>query len=161
MGYRTLSLLLLLTPCLVFASKADEAAIRKQLKAKGAAFAQGDAKRLAATDLPTFHAITFDGKPISSSQIKEHIAWRFKNQTQSKREERPLSFKFLKDRAEVKLTIFDDYVTKNAQGILTRSVRREHGISTWLKTPQGWKQAKLQFTKVEWVDEKGKWQSRP
>lgn len=161
MGCRSLFLLLFLIPCLALASKADEAAIRKQLKERAAAFVRGDAKRLATTELPTFHAVTFDGKPISSTQIRQHVAWRFKSQTQSKREERPLSFKFSKNLAEVKLTIFDDYVTKDAQGVLTRAVRREHAIATWTKTASGWKQAKLQFTRVEWVDEKGKWQSRP
>lgn len=161
MGCRVLSLCLFLIPCLVLASKADEAAIRKQLKVKDAAFAKGDAKLLATTDLPTFHAVAFDGKPIPTSQIKQHIAWRFKNQSQSKREERPLSFKFSKNTAEVRLTIYDEFVTRDEQGKLIRSQRREHGISTWTKMPQGWKQAKMRFTRVEWVDENGKWQSRP
>lgn len=151
----------LLVPGIVIASKADEAAIRKQLRVKSQAFAKGNAKQLATTDMPDFHAITFDGKLIPTQQINDHIAWRFKNQTKSKREERPHSFKFSKGKAEVKLTIFDDFVSKDEKGLLTRSLRREHGISTWVKTASGWKQSKLQFTKVEWVDAQGKWQSRP
>lgn len=152
---------LVLVPGIVVASKADEAAIRKQLRVKDLAFAKGNTKQLASTDMPDFHAITFDGKLIPTRQINEYVAWRFKNQTRSKREERPLSFKFLKGRAEVRLTIFDDFTSKDQKGLLTRSRRREHGISTWVKTSAGWKQSKLQYTKVEWVDEQGKWQTRP
>lgn len=158
---RTFGLVAVIIPCFAAASKADEAAIRKQLQVKNVAFAKGNAKQLASTDMPDFHAITFDGKLIPTSQINEYVAWRFKNQTRSKREERPLSFKFLKGKAEVRLTIFDDFVSKDQKGLLTRSQRKEHGISTWVKTSGGWKQSKLQYTKVQWVDEQGKWQTRP
>lgn len=153
--------LILLIPGSVVASKADEAAIRKQLRVRAQSFEKGNAKLLATVDQPDFHAITFDGKLIQSQQIKQHIAWRFPNQSNSKREERPLSFKFLKDKAEVKVTVFDDFISKDAKSIQTRSRRREHGISTWVKTAKGWRQAKFQYTKVEWIDAQGKWQARP
>lgn len=153
--------LLVLLPCVVHASKADEAAIRKQLRVRAQSIVKGNAKQLASVDQPDFHAITFDGKLITTAQVKQHLDWRFRSQISPKREERPLSFKFLKDRAEVKITIFDEFSSKDAKGLPIRSVRREHGVSTWVKTAKGWRQAKLQYTKVQWVDEQGKWQTRP
>lgn len=158
---RAFGAILVVIPCFAAASKADEAAIRKQLMVRAQSIVKGSSKQLSSVDQPDFHAITFDRKLITSAQIKQHLDWRFKNQISPKREERALSFKFLKDKAEVKITIFDEFTSKDARGQLIRSQRREHGISTWVKTSGGWKQSKLQYTKVEWVDEQGKWQTRP
>lgn len=146
---------------MVGANPTDESAIRKQLKARAESFVKGNFKKLATIDQPDFHAFTFDGIAISSQQIRQHLEWKFKNQISPQREEKPLSFKFLKDKAEVKVLITDFFVSKDSAGKLIRSRRREHGVSTWVKTSKGWRQSKLQYTKVEWVDEKGNWQTRP
>jgi hypothetical protein len=141
------------------ASNADEQAIRKAYKVRDQCYLQKDAKKLATTEMPGYYAVTINGDGIPHAQIVEHLTWRFGSQVSCVRSEKPLSFKFGKDRAEVTVLISDVFVVADKKNVRTRNTRRESGVATWLKTPKGWKLDNLQFTKVEWIDAKGKWQT--
>lgn len=145
---------------LAMASKADEAAIRSLYKARDRAFATKDAKTIAATQHPNFYATDPDGKDITKEQISAYLKFRFAGQVQCKRTEKPISFIFAGDRAQVTLLVKDDFVIQDVAGIRTRDQRREHGVATWVREKKKWRLAHFRFTKVEWVDKSGVWRSR-
>lgn len=142
------------------ASKADEKAIRKLYKERDRGYNQRDVRAITGTELATFYAIDPGAKTISNQQISTYLAWRFRSQVSCVRVEKPIRFRFNGNQADVNVLISDNFVSQDKAGKRTRDQRREHGVATWYKTPAGWKLAKFQFTKVEWVDAKGKWRSR-
>lgn len=155
----SISLVLALT-CVSIAQK-EERALRKLYDLRDRCYMRKDAVKLWSTQQPNMHAITFDGKKVETQKIKDHISWRLKNQVKGERYEKPIKFKIAGSRAEVQVVTYDDFTVADANNVRTRNVRREHCLHTWRKTTKGWKLEQVKFTKVQWVDEKGKWQTRP
>lgn len=120
----------------------DEDAIRAAYRLKDRCFVTRDAKRLRATDVPTFHYVATDGSKKSNAEIWSYMRWRFAHQTACKRAERPVKIVVKGNRARVEVSLTDDFTARTSTG-LRREIGQAHGWSEWVRTKAGWRQASL------------------
>ncbi len=123
-----------------------EAAIHAAYRLKDTCYETRDLTRLASTDLPTFSAVEPDGTRDTHAQIWAYLRWRMTHQVSCHRQERPVRIVVRGGHARVDVRTVDDFTLRTNRGLEHR-VQRLHGWSDWVRTPSGWKQALLRFSR--------------